>query len=278
MVDLGGFCYGPTMSTPPASSKSGLTALVVLQVIASLGTTAWWVYWFASGSNTHGAPCDLVYENSFPVGDMVMAGSVMATAVQVHRRKPSALFLGFAAAGMSLDLAFLDTAHNLFTGAFHAPIGTIVQKAVFAVVNAAVGVGTLVLLNRDREDFPWSGSGGASPLAAGLSGSAAVFGIGLTGLYIVLAGSRPECAHQVEVPFAAPLLLLSGLGLAGAVLRARPLALAAGGSLIHAGLVGVFYALGHADIVPVALLIAAVVGATLGVAILTASRESPPAA
>jgi len=266
------------MNTPSTSGKRGLTALVVLLVIASLGTTAWWVYWFASGSNTHGALCDRVYENSFPVGDMVMAGFVMATAVQVIRRRASALFLGFAAAGMSLDLAVLDTAHNLFTGAFHAPIGTVIQKAVFAVVNGAVGVGTLVLLSRDRADFPWAGSGVASPIAAGLSGVATVFGLGLIAAYIRLAGARPECAHLVEVPFAAPLLLLSLLGLAAAVLRARPLALAAGGSLIHAGLVGTFYALANRDIVPMVGLIVAVGGATLGVAILTASRESRPAA
>lgn len=260
-----------------------LSALVALQIVASLGTVAWWVYWFASGSYHHGQPCDLVYENSFPLGDLVMAGFVMTSAVQIHRRHPSALFFGFVAAGMALSLACLDTTHNLLVGGFSGPLPKILQKAVFAVVNTLVGVTTLVTLNRHRSEFTGSSGvpdGTVTPVAAGLSGLGAAVALGGIAAYAALAHDRPECAHLTEVPFVTPSVLAAAFGVGGALgLSGRPtqpMVLATGGVLAHAGLIALLYVALNPALVARPWLLAPALVVTLAVGIQVAGRGSPP--
>lgn len=133
---------------------SGKRALIALQSVAAVGICAWWVYWFASGSNTHGSSCSLAYENSFPLADLVLAGSLAATAWALHRRHPAVLVLGGLAAGMAFSLATLDTTHNVLTGGFSGPLGTTLREALFAGVNGLVGVWTLVWMRRNVREAP----------------------------------------------------------------------------------------------------------------------------
>jgi hypothetical protein len=127
---------------------NGRRGLLALQAIAAVGIVVWWIYWFASGSNTHGDVCALAYENSFPIADLVLAGMIGLTAVGLARHDRLG-WLGPLAAGMALSLATLDTTHNLLTGGFSGPLLTTVRKALFAVVNGAVGVWTLIWLSRN---------------------------------------------------------------------------------------------------------------------------------
>lgn len=223
-----------------------LSGLVGLQVVASVGTAAWWVYWFASGSYAHGAACDLAYENAFPVGDLVMAGLVGATAWGVHRRAGWALTVGFVAAGMSLSLAGLDTTHNLLTHGFDGSIGTILRKAVFAVVNGAVGIGTLAILPGQAGVF-------VDPPAptVGRPAVGAALGLGVFGVFGAclawLALDRPDCFGPIErswlgpAGFGAVLAGMSARGIGGG--PARPDVLAVAGVAGHAGLVLAGFAL-----------------------------------
>lgn len=144
------------------------TALIAYQLVAAVGITIWWIYWFASGSDTHGTACALAYENSFPVADLALAGLLVRTAVGLHRNDDQGAWVaGTLAAGMAFSLATLDTTHNLLTGGFSGPVGTTLRKALFAVVNGSVGALTLVWLARHVGGGPSLPDGLRGPVAMG---------------------------------------------------------------------------------------------------------------
>lgn len=237
-----------------------LAALVALQVVASVGTLAWWVFWFASGSWSRGEPCALAYENAFPLGDLVMAGAVGVSAWWIHRRDRRALTLGFVAAGMALSLATLDTTHNLLTGGFDGPLSSVLRKLVFAVVNGAVGLWTLIGLPRHADAFEDPPSQAVPPALGALVALLGGIAVGGAGALAVLEPVRPACVAAIERSFLGPVVGLLALGVvASRAARGdptRPEVLASGGLLLHAGLVlGAFSALQR--LVPDALVAAA---------------------
>ena len=123
-------------------------ALAAYQTVAAVGIGAWWIYWFASGSNTHGTACALRYENGFPVADLTLAGVLAGSALDLARGRQRAWILGPLAAGMAFSLATLDTSHNLVTGGFaHSAL----RKVVFAAVNGSDDVVQSALLRRSYE-------------------------------------------------------------------------------------------------------------------------------
>lgn len=147
--------------------------LVVLQAAAAVGIVAWWIYWFASGADHAGTRCGLAYERRFPVPDLILAGFLGTTAWAFATDRPSRSWLGLVAAGMAFSLATLDTSHNLLTGGFDGSMATALRKAVFAVVNAAVGIWTLVALHGDPPAPP-EGTASATLGAVVLAGLVAV--------------------------------------------------------------------------------------------------------
>ncbi|MCA9566341.1 MAG: hypothetical protein KC656_00800 [Myxococcales bacterium] len=206
-------------------------ALAAYQTVAAVGIGAWWIYWFASGSNTHGTACALRYENGFPVADLTLAGVLAGSALDLARGRQRAWILGPLAAGMAFSLATLDTSHNLVTGGFaHSAL----RKVVFAAVNGSVGALTLVWLHRngtslgDRPSLPpWMGE----PLARG------------TALFLplaVLASIRGDgCGGALAVPMLTVGLLIVGLGRAVIAGRGPVWALVTAGAALHATLVAV---------------------------------------
>lgn len=180
-------------------TPQGPRGLVVLQTVAAVGIVIWWVYWFASGSNTSHPRCDLAYENSFPLADLVLAAVLGVAAYGFAKGRPVAVQAGWLAAGMAFSLATLDTTHNLLTGGFEGPPLKIAQKVLFAAVNGTVGVWTVLRL-RGVPEVPFDGRGLAVvgglflPAAVvweligdGCDGALAFSGVGVGALLLALA-------------------------------------------------------------------------------------------
>lgn len=205
--------------------------LMGFQTVAAVGIVAWWVYWFASGANHHGSACALAYENSFPIADLVLAAALGRTAVALHRREDTAVWVaGGLAAGMAFSLATLDTTHNLLTGGFSGPVATTLRKALFAVVNGSVGALTLVFLNRgDAGVAPPLPDGSRIPLAM-----AAGLVLPLALAYQVLGDG---CAGALALSFVGAGVLLETLALGVLQRRGASWSLVLLGALLHTALV-----------------------------------------
>jgi hypothetical protein len=99
------------MKSPPALAWVSLAAgaLVIL---------FWALYFTGSAALGQDDPLRRSFETAFPLADGVLAATLVATGVQLLRRRSNALFFLVIAASMSLYLGLLDTTFYLRHGMY----------------------------------------------------------------------------------------------------------------------------------------------------------------
>jgi hypothetical protein len=142
------------LSTARPISGRRRQAVTGLLLGAAALTVAYWLLWFAGGrellaSDTSGAY--YAFENAFPLADSWFVLCLVAAAVQLHRRRPTALLWLLAAGASALYLAGMDILYDLEHGIWFAGrAGGLVELAI-NVATVAVGIGLLVWTWRSRE-------------------------------------------------------------------------------------------------------------------------------
>lgn len=122
------------LNSPPALAWASLAAgtLVIL---------FWALYFTESASLGQDDALKRSFETAFPPADGVLAVTLVATGVQLLRRRPNALFFLVIAASMSLYLGVLDTTFYLRHG-LYSPLTP--HVAIEILINALCVGGGLV--------------------------------------------------------------------------------------------------------------------------------------
>ena len=122
-------------------------------VLAAL-PVAYWVTWFvdrATVASDHTAQY-VAFEQSFPLADAWLLVALLAAAIQLWRRRPSALMWVFVVGGTGVYLAALDVLYDLEHGIYGKPPGGLIELAI-NVVTAASSIGILTFGWRFRHQL-----------------------------------------------------------------------------------------------------------------------------
>lgn len=83
--------------------------------ISALGIAAYWISFFTGGEvHASSDPCYLAFEQNFPLPDGFVALCAVLTAVQLQRRRATAVLWGLLCAGGFFFLGLIDIAYNLW--------------------------------------------------------------------------------------------------------------------------------------------------------------------
>ncbi|MFE3193422.1 hypothetical protein ACFXHA_30765 [Nocardia sp. NPDC059240] len=126
------------------SDRSRSRVLVVLGVSLVI-LTAYWVLWFAArgavASNNRDAYIE--FENAFPLADAWLAVCVLAAAVALIKRHPTALLWLLAGGGSAIYLFCMDALYDVENGIWwRSGAGGFIELGI-NVVTLVVGVGLL---------------------------------------------------------------------------------------------------------------------------------------
>jgi hypothetical protein len=134
------------IDTPPPRFYRLTLGLVLAAFIALV---AYWLVWFfvdrelLASANT---PSYYAFENSFPAADGWLALACGATALALHRRRPSALFWLLVGGSSAIYLGLEDVLFDLENGIYLAPKGDWGAVGTEIAINAySLGVGAWAL-------------------------------------------------------------------------------------------------------------------------------------
>jgi hypothetical protein len=105
---------------------------------------AYWALWFADRgavASDHTAGY-IAFEQSFPLADAWLFAALLIAAVQLWRRRPSALLWVFVVGGAGVYLAALDVLYDLQHGIYAKPDGGAVELGL-NLVTALSSIGIL---------------------------------------------------------------------------------------------------------------------------------------
>lgn len=118
--------------------------LAALLTLAALALVAYWVAWLSDRNavaSTHTGPY-LAFEQAFPLADAWLAAAALIAAVQLSRRRATAILWLCVVGGASLYLFALDVLYDLQHGIYaDARAGT--TELIINLATAALGIGVL---------------------------------------------------------------------------------------------------------------------------------------
>jgi hypothetical protein len=112
-------------------------------IFTSALLVAYWILWLADRgivASDHTAEY-IAFEQSFPLADAWLLAALLAAAVQLWRRRPSALAWVFVVGGAGVYLAALDVLYDLQHGVYAKPQGGAVELAINLVTTvSSIGI------------------------------------------------------------------------------------------------------------------------------------------
>ena len=133
----------------------GTRAVVALLALTAVGTTAYWVAFFAAGPALHSSETDVyvAFEHAFLAADAWMAGAAALAAVGILRRRAWAVPAGIAAGSALVFLGLLDVLFDLEQGLYRTRSAATAVEVVINVYCLTVGPFCLVYFWRYREEL-----------------------------------------------------------------------------------------------------------------------------
>jgi hypothetical protein len=136
---------------------AGIRAAIAYLVVASIGTTLYWIIFFTTGAvQVTSDPAYLSFERAFPLADGWMAACALVAAIGLARGRSWGLLFGLLAGSSIVFLGCMDLLYNLNAGTYSA--GTAPMWAEVAI-NAFCLLGApalIVHLWRHRRSLAWS--------------------------------------------------------------------------------------------------------------------------
>lgn len=134
----------------PARPK-GFVVLAVILPVFSLGTIAFWIEFFTSGTvSMSDTAAYIEHEQSFPLADSYMVVCALTCAVGLIRQRPWALVSGVMAGSAIIFLGLMDTLYSIQQGIFSRFTVTGVEAFIICAVCLILGPATIIYLWRNR--------------------------------------------------------------------------------------------------------------------------------
>jgi hypothetical protein len=128
--------------------------LAGLLILTSALLVTYWVVWFAdrallASDDTSGY---IAFEQSFPLADAWLAGAALLAAIQLWRRRQSALMWLTILGGAGMYLCAMDVLYDLQHGIYTKPNGANTELAI-NIATAALSIGVIRFSWRFRQQF-----------------------------------------------------------------------------------------------------------------------------
>jgi ferric-dicitrate binding protein FerR (iron transport regulator) len=115
-----------------------------LLIFASALVLAYWVLWFSDRgvvASDHTSQY-ISFEQSFPLADAWLLAAMVVAAIQLWRRRPSALAWGFVVGGAGVYLCAMDVLYDLEHGTYTKGQGGTIELAI-NLATAAMSIGVM---------------------------------------------------------------------------------------------------------------------------------------
>jgi hypothetical protein len=119
---------------------------IALLIVTATALVAYWVLWFADRgvvASDHTAEY-IAFEQSFPLADGWLLVAALAAALQLWRRRPSALIWLSVVGGAGIYLCALDVLYDLEHGIYAKGHGGVSELGI-NLATAAMSIGTLLV-------------------------------------------------------------------------------------------------------------------------------------
>ena len=119
---------------------------IALLIVTATVLAAYWALWFADRgvvASDHTAEY-IAFEQSFPLADGWLLVATLTAALQLWRRRPSALMWLFVVGGAGIYLCALDVLYDLEHGIYAKDHGGVSELGI-NLATAAMSIGTLLV-------------------------------------------------------------------------------------------------------------------------------------
>ena len=117
------------------STKTAVRWIAFLAVVMVAYWTLW--YWHRTLVASESNSVYVNFENAFPLADGVLTALLIATAVQLRARRPSALLFGLLGSGCGFYLLSMDVLFDLEHGIWSKGAGGIIEVGINLLTLAA---------------------------------------------------------------------------------------------------------------------------------------------
>jgi hypothetical protein len=123
------------------SWRVGVTRWLIVTCALLVG---YWIFWFADRgvvASDHTLQY-IAFEQSFPLADAWLLAALLTAAIQLRRRRPSALMWVFVVGGAGVYLAAMDVLYDLQHGIYTKPQGGAIELGI-NLVTAVSSIGIM---------------------------------------------------------------------------------------------------------------------------------------
>jgi hypothetical protein len=152
---------GPELPRPEHFESCRLIVMGWVMITAGL-VVAYWILWFSDRSSVASDPSAqyVAFEQAFPLADAWLLAALLATGVQLRRRRPSAIAWVFVVGGAGLYLCAMDVLYDIEHQIYTKGHGGGIELAI-NIITAVSSIGiiafgwrfrdALLTMRRDRE-------------------------------------------------------------------------------------------------------------------------------
>lgn len=128
----------------------GLKTVAVLELLTGVGLILFWIGFFTIGlAPENPPPCYFAYEHSFPLPDIVMAITIIASGLLLLKNRESGRALALVCSGGLMFLGLLDFSFNIQNGTYMTSTLDLVLNAFINIWCVGFGAALAVLLGRN---------------------------------------------------------------------------------------------------------------------------------
>jgi hypothetical protein len=127
----------------------GLKTIAILEMLTGIGIILFWIGFFTIGLAPENPPqCYFAYERSFPLPDIILSITIIASGMLLLKNKESGRTLSLICAGGLIFLGLLDFSFNIQNGIYMNSAVDLILNAFINIWCVGFGVAVSMLLDR----------------------------------------------------------------------------------------------------------------------------------
>ena len=124
-----------------------LKTIAVLELLTGIGIILFWIGFFTIGLAPENPPqCYFAYEHSFPLPDIILSITIIASGILLLKNKESGRTLSLVCSGGLMFLGLLDFSFNIQNGIYMTSTLDLVLNAFINVWCVGFGIAIAVLI------------------------------------------------------------------------------------------------------------------------------------